>query len=123
MCNRLKSDTKTIDFRHQRTLLTSAPREFPDFENFEPPWGRAKDPRQWEIYLRRCVNFYYQRGAVEAVEIGQRGRRTPNLADLALPGQRPGMAGVASAGSRDPHSEVREYDGLKPAPDQIVIAG
>ena len=29
VCNRLKSDTKTIDFRHQRTLLTSAPPEFP----------------------------------------------------------------------------------------------
>ena len=123
VCNRLKSDTTSIDFRHQRTLLTSAPPEFPDFENFEPPWGRAKDPLEWEIYLRRCVNFYYQRGAVEAVEIGQRGEGLRTWQIWLFQGNDPAWLAPHLPHLATQIREVREYDGLKPAPDQIVIAG
>ena len=123
VCNRLKSDRNTIDFRHQRTLLTTAPPEFPDFEDFEPPWGRAKDPFEWEIYLRRCVNFYYQRGAVEEVEIGQRGEGLRTWQIWLFQGNDPAWLAPHLPHLATQIREVREYDGLMPAPDQIVIAG
>ena len=74
-------------------------------------------------YLRRCVNFYYQRGAVEAVEIGQRreGLRTWQI--WLFQGNDPAWLAPHLPHLATQIREVREYDGLMPAPDQIVIAG
>ena len=69
------------------------------------------------------MNFYYQRGAIEAVEIGQRGEGLRTWRVWLFQGNDPAWLAPHLPGLATRIREVREYDGLKPAPDQIVIAG
>ena len=95
ICHQQKGRDEGVDFRNHRTTLTAAPNGFP---NGPLPSGRdAKDPGQWEMYLRRCVNFYYRCAAVEGVDIAARGERFRTWPYLAVPGQRSGLARAPSA--------------------------
>ena len=69
------------------------------------------------------MNFYYQRGAVEAVEIGQRGEGLRTRQIWLFQSNDPAWLAPHLPRLATRIREVREYDGLKPAPDQIVIAG
>jgi hypothetical protein len=68
-CNQIKG-TRKIDFRKHQTPLTHAP-NFPDLEL--PKHGQTGDSKQWEQFVHRSANFFYQCAAVKSVEIKNRG--------------------------------------------------
>jgi ATP-dependent helicase IRC3 len=70
-CN-LEKGTKTINFRDPQTDLTSPPAHFPEVK--PPSSNKAGDPQEWEQFLRRTFNLFYQCGAVHRVIIGKRGK-------------------------------------------------
>ena len=120
-CNRHKGDGEIIDFRNHRTTLTAAPDGFSDARM---PSGRnAKDPGEWDIYLRRCVNFHYRGAATERVDLAARGERFRTWRLWLFQGNPPAWL--------EPHLPVlvarirqaRAEAGFQPAPEQIVIAG
>jgi len=63
-CNGSKGD-QTIDFRNNRTRLTIRPATFREFQF--PREEKADDDNEWEKYLRRSINFFYQCAAVESI--------------------------------------------------------
>ena len=65
------------------------------------------------------MNFYYQRGAIEAVEIGQRGEGLRTWRIWLFQGNEPAWLAPHFPGLATRIREVREYDGLKPAPDVL----
>src|ERR1019366_2366561 len=68
-CNRAKG-IKIMSFRTNQTVLPSPPAAL---ALFEPPQGtKAKDPAEWERFLRQSINFFFGCAAVNHVEIGQR---------------------------------------------------
>ena len=121
ICHQQKGRDEGVDFRNHRTTLTAAPNGFP---NGPLPSGRdAKDPWQWEMYLRRCVNFYYRCAAVEGVDIAARGERFRTWRIWLFQGSDPAWL--------EPHllalvariRQAREEAGFQPAPEKILIAG
>ncbi len=66
ICNGTKGD-QTINFQENRTRLTSPPSTFPSFKL--PQGTKADDNKEWERYLRRSINFFYQCAAVKSVTI------------------------------------------------------
>ncbi len=69
-CNRIKG-TREIDFRKHQTFLKESPSNFPDLELPKP--AQTGDPKQWEQFIHRSANFFYQCAAVKSVEIKNRG--------------------------------------------------
>ncbi len=70
-CNGTKGD-KTINFQEHRTSLTAPPSTFPSFKL--PQGIKAYDNKEWEKYLRRSINFFYQRAAVESATLKESGQ-------------------------------------------------
>jgi superfamily II DNA or RNA helicase len=70
-CNRDKGDGDYINFRVNSTRLDTAPESLRDFDL--PIKAKVMDPKHWEIFLTKTVNFFYECGAVESVIIGKRG--------------------------------------------------
>ncbi|MHB0960115.1 MAG: DEAD/DEAH box helicase family protein [Pirellulaceae bacterium] len=69
-CNRAKSG-QTINFRHNRTVLSEPPTSFPALK---PPTGaKSADLEQWRRYIFRCVNMFYGCGATHLVTIRKKG--------------------------------------------------
>lgn len=67
-CNRLKG-VQQIDFRDGTCSLKKRPAFLGDLD--EVGGGAAVSPADWERLLRRLINFYYQCGAVEHVDINE----------------------------------------------------
>lgn len=70
ICNRVKG-TKKIDFRQQITPLDVCPSTFPNLDL--PNLLQAQDRHQWEKFIRRSINFFYQCNAVKIVKIANSG--------------------------------------------------
>lgn len=69
-CNQAKG-IERISFRVNRTSLSIEPSHLPKIKT--PSGADAREPKQWEMFLRRSVNLFYRCAAVESIEIGQRG--------------------------------------------------
>ncbi|MBM3213261.1 HNH endonuclease [Candidatus Poribacteria bacterium] len=69
ICNQTKGINE-LNFRNNRTLLTAPPSNFPELDL---PID-ARDPVEWEKFLRRSINSFYQCAAVDFVRIGKRGQ-------------------------------------------------
>jgi 5-methylcytosine-specific restriction endonuclease McrA len=121
ICNGLKGDTEVISFRNHETTLTSALSSFPEFKT--PKGKNAKNAAKWEMYLRRCVNFYYSCGAVEKVDIGGRGERFRTWRIWLFQGNDPEWLEPHLAGLVKRIRKTREKEGFQPAPDEIEIIG
>ena len=120
-CNRDKGDTEIIDFRNHRTTLTAAPEGFPDTRR---PSGRnAKDPGQWDMYLRRCVNFHYRCAATERVDLAARGERLRIWRLWLFQGNPPAWLEPHLPALAARIRQARAEAGFQPAPEEIVIAG
>ncbi|NJN98766.1 MAG: DUF4357 domain-containing protein [Anaerolineales bacterium] len=67
-CNAIKSD-QTINFQgHEfQDYKTSSSSEFLDFA--PPQDEKVRDNKEWERYLRRRINFFYQCSAVDSINI------------------------------------------------------
>jgi hypothetical protein len=118
ICNGLKGDTEVISFRNHETTLTSAPSSFPEFKT-----PKGKNPAKWEMYLRRCVNFYYRCGAVEKVDVGRRGERFRTWRIWLFQGNDPEWLEPHLADLVKRIRKTREKEGVQPAPDEIEIVG
>ena len=70
MCN-LAKGTKNVSFRISQTPLTIPPPHLPQAQTARD--GVANDSAEWEMFLRRTINFFFQCAAVNHVEIGQSG--------------------------------------------------
>lgn len=68
-CNQIKG-TREINFRKHQTSLTYAP-NFPRLELPKPE--HTGDPKQWEQFIHRSINFFYHCAAVKSAEIKNRG--------------------------------------------------
>ncbi|HYN41670.1 MAG TPA: hypothetical protein VE129_07840, partial [Thermoanaerobaculia bacterium] len=66
-CNGMKA-LKELNFHAQQTTRTSPAL----FKLLETPSG-PKTPAVWEMYVKRCLNLFYECRAVESVRIGLRG--------------------------------------------------
>ena len=121
ICNGLKGDTEVISFRNHETTLTSSPSSFPEFKT--PKGKNAKDAAKGEMYLRRCVNFYYRCAAVEKVDIGGRGERFRTWRIWLFQGNDPEWLEPHLPGLAKRIRKTKEKERLRPAPDQIEIVG
>lgn len=71
ICNSFKS-IKELNFRiHKNDALKRPATPFSDYDR--PKSWMAGEPEEWEKYMRRNVNFFYQCAAVESVRIGRKG--------------------------------------------------
>jgi superfamily II DNA or RNA helicase len=70
-CNTAKGINE-ISFRINQTRLTSNPTALTPLQ---APQGAAKDLAEWEMFLRRSINFFFRCAAVNHVEIGQQGEK------------------------------------------------
>jgi superfamily II DNA or RNA helicase len=64
ICNGTKG-RETINFQNHKTLLTSPPSEFREFTL--PQNIKVHNNKEWEKFLRRSFNFFYQCTAVESI--------------------------------------------------------
>jgi ATP-dependent helicase IRC3 len=71
-CNAAKG-TNVINFRSKKTMLKTPPGALTLLE--APEGNLAKDPAEWEMFLRQSINFFYRCAAVNDVKTGQRGER------------------------------------------------
>lgn len=72
VCNSLKGINE-MNFRiHCNRARHCAPEIFPNFSL--PEATDVRDAGEWEQYLRRLLNFFYDCGAVHSIEIGARGK-------------------------------------------------
>ena len=120
-CNRQKGDGEAIDFRNHRTTLTAAPGGFPDARM--PSGQNAKDPGQWDMYLRRCVNFHYRCAAIERVDLAARGERFRTWRLWLFQGNVRAWLELHLPALAARIRQARAEAGFQPAPEQIVIAG
>ena len=120
-CNRHKGDTEIIDFRNHRTTLTASPNGFPDARM---PSGRsARDPGEWNMYLRRCLNFHYRCAATERVDLAARGERFRTWRLWLFQGNPPAWLEPHLPALAARIRQARAEAGFEPAPEEIVIAG
>jgi hypothetical protein len=70
ICNKDKGINEG-NFRNHRTLLSNPPSGFPSLKL--PTSKQVRDIKQWERFIRRSINTFYQCAAVENVKIGKRG--------------------------------------------------
>lgn len=64
-CNRYKGVADGIDFRIHKTPLTVVPARL--LQQVPPTGSRASDPAEWEQFLRRAINFFFQCAAVDTL--------------------------------------------------------
>lgn len=69
-CNRAKG-THTIIFRDHETDLRAAPATLPELDL--PAVSKAREPIEWDMFLRRTINLFFRCGAVHEVQIRRRG--------------------------------------------------
>ncbi|WP_170320007.1 DEAD/DEAH box helicase family protein [Polyangium spumosum] len=86
LCNRMKGTTR-IDFANHATQLQRALSAFPAAPT--PRAADAANPEQWEKFLRRTINFFFQCAAVDSVEIAGRGDGYYNWKVTLMSGNRP----------------------------------
>ena len=70
VCNRHK-DIQQINFRHNRTLLTTPPASWPTLPL--PNTEQAKTAEDWGQFLQLAFNCFYRCAAVDFIHIGKRG--------------------------------------------------
>ena len=70
-CNNAKGTT-TINFLDYQTDLTAPLQTFPDLKM--PTQLKAKEPGEWDHFLRRIINLFYRCQAVHDIEIAARGQ-------------------------------------------------
>lgn len=118
-CNGIKG-TNTINFRVKQTSLTSSPTSFPELEL--PSGDHAKEPVRWEFYLRHAFNLFFRCGAVESVEIGQRGPRFRNWEVRLFAGNKPGWLEPFLPALVERIRGARQDAGHQPVPDAIQVS-
>ena len=120
-CHQQKGGDEIIDFRNHGTTLTAPPDGFPDGPL---PSGRhAKDPEQWEMHIRRSVNFHYRCAAVERVDIAARGKRFRTWRIWLFQGNDPAWLQPHLQALAARIRQTRANAGFEPAPETIEIAG
>ena len=118
VCNLAKAVEK-INFRNNQTVLSHAPG---DMRALSPPSGeRAKERSEWEMFLRRTVNFFYKCSAVDSVTIGERGERLRTWGIQLFPGNDPAWLAPYLNELASRVRDARQAAGYSPAPDQITV--
>jgi ATP-dependent helicase IRC3 len=117
-CNQAKA-TKRIVFRTNQNILTTAPSQVPGLSF--PSGHFAKEAEQWETFLRRWVNFFYQCAAVDTVDAGEKGERLRVWAIRLFPGNDPTWLAPHLASLVRQIQEARQEAGYTPAPDRITV--
>jgi ATP-dependent helicase IRC3 len=116
---RTADDNASVNFRTNKSPLSGKPDTFPQVD--PPAREKARESEEWETFLRRSVNLFYQCAAVAEVEVGARG-----------PGLRTWR--IKLFGDNDPRwldshvtalvariQAAREKAGYTPAPDSIEV--
>ena len=122
-CNGIQG-TDTVNFTSNQTDLRAPPTELPAVPF--PTEERAKDPAQWEIFLRRWINFSYRCSAVDTVEIGSKGDRLRTLRVRLFPGNDPSWVAAHLSNLATEIRECREeagYSILRPRLSQSTNHG
>jgi len=118
VCNSAKGINE-ITFRTNRTRLTSP---LPALTPYLALKGsRAKNPVEWEMFLRQSINFFFRCAAVNQVVIGKKGEKFLCWSVSLFSGN--------DANWLEPHKaelvriirEARDRAGYKAAPDKIVF--
>jgi anti-anti-sigma factor len=118
LCNRFKG-IDTINFRPNQSALTTAPASLPEVEL--PSGVDAKEPTQWEFFLRHTFNAFFRCGAVESIEIGQRGSRFKNWEVRLFAGNNPRWLDPFLPDLIGGIRDVRQEAGYQPAPETIQV--
>ncbi len=118
ICNFAKGIIE-ISFRTNQTRLTSP---LPALDTSRAPQEcKAKDPVEWEIYLRRSINFFFRCSAVNRVEIGQKGEKFRRWTVSLFSGNDSRWLEPHKAELRLTIREARTRAGYEAAPDEIVF--
>ncbi len=117
-CNGAKG-TDTIRFRICQTPLRAAPNQLLPLR--PPTDDQAKDPKQWEMCVRRWVNFFYQCTAADAVEVGEKAERLRVWAIRLFPGNDPKWLAPHIDELVSLIRETRQHAGYTAAPDRITV--
>lgn len=110
---------ETISFRINQTTLTTAPSRLPTVKT--PTGYHAREPEQWEMFLRRTINLFFRCAAVDVVEIRERGEKFRHWRIRLFPGNNEEWL--------EPHlpalimriRQAREMAGYVATPDQISV--
>lgn len=109
-----------MNFRVNRTSLNIEPDHLP---KIKPPSGAdAREPKQWEMFLRRSVNLFYRCAAVESVEIGQRGDKFRHWEIRLFKGNDARWLDSHVSGLVDRIQQARLKAGREAAPNAIKIS-
>ncbi len=118
ICNTAKG-IKEISFRINQTRLAAPLPAFTPF--LAPQDSGAKDPVEWERFLRQTINFYYRCDAVNHVEIGQRGEKFRRWSVWLFSGNDTRWLEPHKADLLRTIREARVRAGVEAAPNEIVF--
>lgn len=119
ICNSFKG-TETINFRINRTPLRSAPQTFLTDEMLGGT--AAREPAQWEMFLRHSINFFYRCAAVESVKIGQKGEGFRQWQVRLFAGNDPKWLDAHLPSLIQRIRDARQAAGYEPAPNEIKVS-
>jgi hypothetical protein len=110
-----------ISFRNNITALVSPPRRFPKMKT---PMGEdARNPDQWEMFLRRIINLFFRCAAVESVSIRGPSGTLRHWRIKLFPGNDPEWLRPHLQALMKRIGQAREESGYQAVPNKMTVTG